>query len=96
MSAAASANARRLRVLAGVLLTIRKQRTTLQARARQQLQQHMLDGQQHALDDQQGTGRTLETLLGCSGEIRQRRHFSLAKPVLVNARATSAALAKKR
>ena len=49
MSAAASANARRLRVLAGVLLTIRKQRTTLQARARQQLQQHMLDGQQHAL-----------------------------------------------
>ena len=50
MSAGETAAARRLRVAAGVYVAIRKQRTILQARARQQLQQHMLDGQQQALD----------------------------------------------
>ena len=39
-----------MRLAAGVYMAIRKQRTTMQARARQQLEQHMLDGQQQALD----------------------------------------------
>ena len=50
MSARETATARRMRLAAGVYMAIRKQRTTMQARARQQLEQHMLDGQQQALD----------------------------------------------
>ena len=50
MSARETATARRMRLAAGVYMAIRKQRTTMQARARQQLEQHMLNGQQHALD----------------------------------------------
>ena len=51
MSARETATARRLRLAAGVYMAIRKQRTTMQARARQhELEQHMLDGQQQALD----------------------------------------------
>ena len=43
MSARETATARRMRLAAGVYMAIRKQRTTMQARARQQLEQHMLD-----------------------------------------------------
>ena len=50
MSARETATARRMRLAAGVYMAIRKQRTTMQARARQHLEQHMLDGQQQALD----------------------------------------------
>jgi len=32
-----------MRLASGVYMAIRKQRTTMQARARQQLEQHMLD-----------------------------------------------------
>lgn len=49
MSATASATAWRFRVAVGVLKAIRKRRTTLQARARQELERFMLEGQQQAL-----------------------------------------------